>query len=86
MEKKTKLITIDFDEYIGLSQIKNNLEMCVLMKLKDELNGFRNIFLNTREITTYEVRNIFDKAINRVEKEIIKLEKVSDVDESTRNN
>ena len=75
MEKKTKLITIDFDEYIGLTAIQTNFEREVLMRLKKELNSFGYLFGSYREYSKSEIERCLNKIVNVIDNKIIELDK-----------
>lgn len=50
MDKRTKLITIDYDEYLELSRCKNNVEQQVLSRLIKEINHIRTMIKQNKKV------------------------------------
>lgn len=74
MEKRTRLITIEYDEYVELTEIKNNFDQSVLKKLKGELNKLDAHFLSYGEIQSSELKRTLNSIINVIDKNIMDLE------------
>lgn len=69
MEKKTKLITIEYEEYLDLIRIKNNSEIEIKTNLIRELHNLHRMIGND------EVQHYLRQIINKIECDIELLQK-----------